>query len=221
MPLKLRHHKVSQMAWDKWHGGSCLHPFQSGQQIWKVFLRKHKPHVRSEGPSQTSDAFEEMWKVTRGQLFFFFFCCTDYRLFSLGSAAHTSGLCAAHAGNGEDGQPRKSKIKTPFETQNPVSWAGQVVPFSKTRWLTLDKYGTPEQLWLKIKMRPDGIYGTESEGGWCRVTPAWSNKGQGKKIAGCEMEPFSAGGRVVAPVSDPLQLLGSKSGRRIFPPGKS
>lgn len=95
VPLRLRHHKVSQMAWDKWHGGSCLHPFQSGQQIWKVFLCKHKPHVRSEEPSQTSDAFEEkdVKSYARSRVFFFF--AADYRLFSLSSAAHTS---AAHCG---------------------------------------------------------------------------------------------------------------------------
>lgn len=70
-------------------------------------------------------------------------------------------------------------------------------------------------------MRPDGIYVTESEGGVGVASHwPWSNKGQGEK--NCWMrdgaQPFSAGGRVVAPASDPVLLLGSKSGRRIFPP---
>lgn len=189
VPLKLRHHKASQMAWDKWHRGSCLHPFQSGQQIWKVFLCKHKPHVRSKGPSQTSDAFDEKdVKSYARSRFFFFAQITDY--WALAQPL-TPRLWAADVRNGKDGQAEKSKIKTPFETQTSESWTGlcEIIPFSKTRWLTLDEYCTPERPWLKVKMRPDGIYVTESEGGWCSVTLAWSNKGQEKKNAGCETEP--------------------------------
>lgn len=192
MPWKLRHREVSQMAWDKWHGGSCLHPFQSGQQIWKVFLRKHKPHVRSKGaePNFSCLPGERCEKLREVNVFFFVVVVAQIADYSASVQSLTPRLCSADAGNCADGQPQKSKIKTPFETQNPESWAGQVIPFSKTRWLTLDEYGTPEQLWLKVKMRPDGIYVTESEGGRCSVTLAWSNKGQGgKKIAGCEMEP--------------------------------
>lgn len=189
VPLKLRHHKVSQMAGDKWHGGSCLHPFQSGQQIWKVFLCKHKPHVRSEGRAKLQmPSRRKMWKATRGQRFFLA-QITDY----LASAQPlTPQPCTADTRNGKDGQAQKSKIKTPFETQNPKSWAGpcEAIPFSKTRWLTLDEYCTPERPWLKVKMRPDGIYVTESEGGVGVASHwPWSNKGQGEKIAGCETEP--------------------------------
>lgn len=120
-----------------------------------------------------------MWKAMWGQRSFGAVAqITDY---SASAQLLKPWLCTADAGNGEDGQPQKSKIKTPFETQNCESWASQVIPFSRTRWLTLDEYGTPEQLWLKVKMRPDGIYVTESEGGRCSVTLAWSNKGRGEK----------------------------------------
>lgn len=87
---------------------------------------------------------------------------------------------------------RNPRSKPPFETQNPQSWAApcEAIPFSKTRWLTLDEYCTPERPWLKVKMRPDGIYVTESEGGIGVASHwPWSNKGQGEKIAGCETEP--------------------------------
>lgn len=159
-----------------------------------------------------------MWKATWGQLFFA--QITDY---SASAQPLTPRLCTTDAGNGGDGQPQKSKIKNSFETQNPESFAGQVIPFSKARWLTLGEYGTPEQLWLKVKMRPDGIYATESEGGRCSITLAWSNKGQGKEIAACEMEPSRS--QQVAELWLQPQIHFSSWGLKVdggsFLPGKS
>lgn len=158
--------------------------------------------LRGRAKLQTSSR-RKTWKATRGHRFVLFMSL--HRLQIIQPQLLTPRLCTAPTGNNEDGQPQKSKIKTPFETQNSESWAGRVIPFSKT--LTLDEYGTPEQLWLKVKMRPDGIYVTESEGGRCSVTLAWSNKGQGGR-GNCWMwdggQSFSAGSRVVAPASHPL-----------------
>lgn len=206
VPLKLRHHKISQMAWDKWHGGSYLHHFKAGQQIWKVFFCTNTNHMWDlRGPSQTSKCLraERCEKLREVNVLFCFRCCPDYRLFR---RSHLGCALRAQVVMSRDSRRNPtSKPPLKLKTLRVELW---VIPFSET--LSLDEYGTPEQLWLKVKMNPDGIYVTECEGGRCSVTPAWSNKGQGgrKKMAGCEKEPSRSQqvAAVVAP--DPLQLLG-------------